>query len=195
MYVHWSSWEISASARWNVANIFTGWVDVDLSEKGLGEAKGAGELLKAQKRVLGAFGYLGLCMALHFFWREREVWSKKLFTFFGDWTKMMKHACKFDVERGSSDVLHYTRLIQMCRSSGSIFGLPVPYLVLQHAVTSLNHKMARLEGCEPRQYHVGLNTNIVTLNWLLRYIIPLKPYIYNICIYVLIFIGYVHYCW
>lgn len=24
-----------------------GWVDVDLSEKGLGEAKGAGELLKA----------------------------------------------------------------------------------------------------------------------------------------------------
>lgn len=34
--------------RWNVANIFTGWVDVDLSEKGLGEAKGAGELLKAR---------------------------------------------------------------------------------------------------------------------------------------------------
>ena len=25
-----------------------GWVDVDLSEKGLGEAKGAGELLKAE---------------------------------------------------------------------------------------------------------------------------------------------------
>ncbi|CAJ1399835.1 unnamed protein product [Effrenium voratum] len=35
-------------AGWNVANIFTGWVDVDLSEKGLGEAKGAGELLKAE---------------------------------------------------------------------------------------------------------------------------------------------------
>jgi 2,3-bisphosphoglycerate-dependent phosphoglycerate mutase len=33
-------------SEWNVANIFTGWVDVDLSEKGLGEAKGAGELLK-----------------------------------------------------------------------------------------------------------------------------------------------------
>lgn len=31
-----------------MANIFTGWVDVDLSEKGLGEAKGAGELLKAE---------------------------------------------------------------------------------------------------------------------------------------------------
>jgi len=34
-------------SEWNVANIFTGWVDVDLSEKGVGEAKGAGDLLKA----------------------------------------------------------------------------------------------------------------------------------------------------
>lgn len=31
-----------------MANIFTGWVDVDLSEKGVGEAKGAGQLLKAE---------------------------------------------------------------------------------------------------------------------------------------------------
>jgi len=32
---------------WNVANIFTGWVDVDLSEKGTGEAGNAGKLLAA----------------------------------------------------------------------------------------------------------------------------------------------------
>ena len=32
----------------NMANMFTGWVDVDLSEKGLNEAKGVGELLKAE---------------------------------------------------------------------------------------------------------------------------------------------------
>jgi len=35
-------------SEWNVANIFTGWVDVDLSEKGLGEANNAGVLLKAE---------------------------------------------------------------------------------------------------------------------------------------------------
>jgi len=35
-------------SEWNVANIFTGWVDVDLSEKGIGEAKNAGQLLKAE---------------------------------------------------------------------------------------------------------------------------------------------------
>jgi len=35
-------------SEWNVANKFTGWVDVDLSEKGVGEAKGAGDLIKAE---------------------------------------------------------------------------------------------------------------------------------------------------
>jgi 2,3-bisphosphoglycerate-dependent phosphoglycerate mutase len=33
---------------WNRENRFTGWTDVDLSEKGLGEAKAAGQLLKAE---------------------------------------------------------------------------------------------------------------------------------------------------
>ena len=35
-------------STWNKENRFTGWVDVDLSEKGLGEARAAGQLLKAR---------------------------------------------------------------------------------------------------------------------------------------------------
>jgi 2,3-bisphosphoglycerate-dependent phosphoglycerate mutase len=35
-------------SEWNKENRFTGWVDVDLSEKGLAEARAAGQLLKAQ---------------------------------------------------------------------------------------------------------------------------------------------------
>ena len=35
-------------STWNKENRFTGWTDVDLSEKGLGEAKRAGELLRAE---------------------------------------------------------------------------------------------------------------------------------------------------
>lgn len=35
-------------SEWNVANRFTGWVDVDLSAKGVEEAKGAGKLLKEE---------------------------------------------------------------------------------------------------------------------------------------------------
>jgi 2,3-bisphosphoglycerate-dependent phosphoglycerate mutase len=33
---------------WNKENLFTGWTDVDLSERGMAEAKQAGELLKAE---------------------------------------------------------------------------------------------------------------------------------------------------
>ena len=36
-------------SEWNKANIFTGWIDVDLTEEGVAEAKRAGELLKEYK--------------------------------------------------------------------------------------------------------------------------------------------------
>jgi len=35
-------------STWNKENRFTGWTDVDLSEKGIQEAKKAGELLKKE---------------------------------------------------------------------------------------------------------------------------------------------------
>ena len=38
-------------SEWNRENRFTGWTDVDLSEKGLGEAKAAGKLLKDEGYV------------------------------------------------------------------------------------------------------------------------------------------------
>ena len=36
---------------WNESNRFTGWADIDLSEKGVQEAHAAGRLLKAQGYV------------------------------------------------------------------------------------------------------------------------------------------------
>lgn len=36
-------------SEWNKENRFTGWIDVDLSEKGLGEAREAGKLLRQEK--------------------------------------------------------------------------------------------------------------------------------------------------
>ncbi len=35
-------------SEWNSKNLFTGWVDVDLNEKGVGEAKRGGDLLKSE---------------------------------------------------------------------------------------------------------------------------------------------------
>ena len=34
-------------SEWNKLNLFTGWMDVDLSEKGREEAKNAGKTMKA----------------------------------------------------------------------------------------------------------------------------------------------------
>jgi len=36
-------------STWNASNQFTGWVDVDLSEKGIKEAKEGGNALKKSK--------------------------------------------------------------------------------------------------------------------------------------------------
>ena len=35
-------------SEWNKLNLFTGWMDVDLSDKGREEAKNAGKVLKAE---------------------------------------------------------------------------------------------------------------------------------------------------
>ena len=35
-------------SEWNQKNLFTGWVDVDINEKGVGEAKKAAELLASE---------------------------------------------------------------------------------------------------------------------------------------------------
>ena len=35
-------------SEWNKLNLFTGWMDVDLSEKGTEEAKQAGKTLKSE---------------------------------------------------------------------------------------------------------------------------------------------------
>ena len=35
-------------SEWNAKNLFTGWVDVDINEKGIGEAKAAAGLLQAE---------------------------------------------------------------------------------------------------------------------------------------------------
>ncbi len=39
-------------SQWNKENRFTGWYDVDLSEKGVSEAKAAGKLLKKKVSAL-----------------------------------------------------------------------------------------------------------------------------------------------
>ncbi len=55
-------------SQWNNENRFTGWYDVDLSEKGVSEAKAAGKLLKEEGFTFD-FAYTSvLKRAIHTLW-------------------------------------------------------------------------------------------------------------------------------
>lgn len=55
-------------SQWNKENRFTGWYDVDLSEKGVSEAKAAGKLLKEEGYSFD-FAYTSvLKRAIHTLW-------------------------------------------------------------------------------------------------------------------------------
>lgn len=55
-------------SQWNNENRFTGWTDVDLSEKGRTEAKQAGQVLKAEKYLFDVAYTSVLKRAIHTLW-------------------------------------------------------------------------------------------------------------------------------
>jgi len=57
---------------WNKENRFTGWTDVDLSEKGVEEAKKAGEILKKEGYVFDLAYTSVLKRAIRTFWIVME---------------------------------------------------------------------------------------------------------------------------
>lgn len=63
-------------SQWNNENRFTGWYDVDLSEKGVGEAKAAGKLLKEEGFSFD-FAYTSvLKRAIHTLWTCWTNWIR-----------------------------------------------------------------------------------------------------------------------
>ncbi len=52
-------------SEWNAKNLFTGWVDVDINEKGVAEAKRGGELLKAEGLLPDVLHTSVLLRAIH----------------------------------------------------------------------------------------------------------------------------------
>ena len=52
-------------SEWNSKNLFTGWVDVDLNEKGVGEAKRGGDLLRSEGLLPDVLHTSVLLRAIH----------------------------------------------------------------------------------------------------------------------------------
>ncbi len=71
-------------SQWNLENRFTGWVDVDLTEKGVGEAKRAGAVLKAEGYDFDLAYTSLLTRAIRTLWVTQEALDRR-------WIPVIKH--------------------------------------------------------------------------------------------------------
>lgn len=71
-------------SQWNLENRFTGWVDVDLTDKGVMEAKRAGETLKANGYDFDVAYTSLLTRAIRTLWITQEVLERR-------WLPVIKH--------------------------------------------------------------------------------------------------------
>ena len=70
---------------WNKENRFTGWTDVDLSEKGIAEAKKAGQLLKKAGYTFDIAYTSVLKRAIHTLWLVQEEMNLAWFPVYRSW--------------------------------------------------------------------------------------------------------------
>jgi 2,3-bisphosphoglycerate-dependent phosphoglycerate mutase len=71
-------------SAWNLENRFTGWVDVDLTDKGIAEAKRAGDFLKAEGFAFDIAYTSLLTRAIRTLWLAQEALDRR-------WIPVVKH--------------------------------------------------------------------------------------------------------
>ncbi len=71
-------------SAWNLENRFTGWVDVDLTDKGVAEARQAGQLMKAAGLDFDLAYTSLLTRAIRTLWLSQEVLDRR-------WIPVIKH--------------------------------------------------------------------------------------------------------
>jgi 2,3-bisphosphoglycerate-dependent phosphoglycerate mutase len=71
-------------SQWNLENRFTGWVDVDLTEKGVGEARRAGETLRREGYDFDIAYTSLLTRAIRTLWIAQEALDRR-------WIPVVKH--------------------------------------------------------------------------------------------------------
>lgn len=78
-------------SEWNRENRFTGWTDVDLSEKGLKEAKAAGQLLKAEGYTFDVAYTSVLKRAIRTLWMALDEMELQWIPVHRDWRLNERH--------------------------------------------------------------------------------------------------------
>ena len=78
-------------STWNKENRFTGWTDVDLSEKGLSEASGAGDVLKKEKFVFDVAYTSVLKRAIRTLWITLDKMDLMWIPVYNSWRLNERH--------------------------------------------------------------------------------------------------------
>ncbi len=78
-------------SQWNLENRFTGWVDVDVSAKGLEEAKAAGELMKAEGLQFDVAHTSVLKRAIRTLWTALDVMDQMWIPVIRSWRLNERH--------------------------------------------------------------------------------------------------------
>lgn len=78
-------------STWNKENLFTGWTDVDLSDKGLEEAKEAGQMLKEQEYVFDIAYTSVLKRAIRTLWITLDEMDLMWIPVYRDWRLNERH--------------------------------------------------------------------------------------------------------
>ncbi len=78
-------------SQWNLENRFTGWVDVDVSAKGLDEARAAGELMKAEGLQFDVAHTSVLKRAIRTLWVALDIMDQMWIPVFRSWRLNERH--------------------------------------------------------------------------------------------------------
>ena len=113
-------------SQWNKENRFTGWVDVDLSEKGVEEAKKAGETLKKEGFVFDVAYTSVLKRAIHTLWNILDVMDLTWIPVHRSWRLNERHyGALAGLNKSETAAKHGEEQVKIWRRS---FDIPPPPL-------------------------------------------------------------------
>lgn len=115
-------------SQWNMENRFTGWVDVDLSEKGRGEAKKAGQTLLKEGYVFDVAFTSVLKRAIHTLWTVLDEMDLAWIPVHRSWRLNERHyGALAGLNKSETAAKHGEEQVKIWRRS---FDIPPPALEL-----------------------------------------------------------------
>jgi 2,3-bisphosphoglycerate-dependent phosphoglycerate mutase len=128
-------------STWNKENRFTGWTDVDLTEKGRNEAKNAGELMKAEGFTFDLAFTSTLKRAIRTLWIASDVMDLLWIPVIKSWTLNERHYGALQgLDKSETAAKHGEEQVKIWRRS---YDIPPPALEIsdtRHPVNEAKYK-------------------------------------------------------